>query len=42
MRVVPIKEMTNVLSVETKMVDLAAGSWVRMKIGKYKGDPAKV
>ncbi|KAJ8642734.1 hypothetical protein MRB53_004482 [Persea americana] len=41
-RVVPIKEMTNVLSVETKMVDLAAGSWVRLKIGKYKGDPAKV
>ncbi|XXG45118.1 hypothetical protein AAC387_Pa02g0285 [Persea americana] len=41
-RVVPIKEMTNVLSVETKMVDLAAGSWVRMKIGKYKGDPARV
>ncbi|RWR72087.1 Transcription elongation factor Spt5 [Cinnamomum micranthum f. kanehirae] len=41
-RVVPIKEMTDVLSVERKMVDLAAGSWVRMKIGKYKGYLAKV
>ncbi|XXG54874.1 hypothetical protein AAC387_Pa03g2645 [Persea americana] len=39
---VPIKEMTHVLSVESKSVDLAADTWVRMKIGNYKGDLAKV
>lgn len=39
---VPIKEMTDVLSVESKSVDLARDTWVRMKIGIYKGDLAKV
>ncbi|OVA16081.1 Transcription elongation factor Spt5 [Macleaya cordata] len=39
---VPIKEMTDVLSVESKVVDLAEDTWVRMKIGTYKGDLAKV
>ena len=42
MILVPIKEMTHVLSVESKSVDLAADTWVRMKIGNYKGDLAKV
>ncbi|KAK9287823.1 hypothetical protein L1049_016265 [Liquidambar formosana] len=37
---VPIREMTDVLSVESKAIDLA--TWVRMKIGTYKGDLAKV
>ncbi|KAK1308610.1 hypothetical protein QJS10_CPA09g00142 [Acorus calamus] len=41
-RIVPIKEMTDVLSVESKTVDLAPDSWVRMKTGIYKGDLAKV
>ncbi|KAK1281423.1 hypothetical protein QJS04_geneDACA004957 [Acorus gramineus] len=41
-RLVPIKEMTDVLSVESKTVDLAPDSWVRMKTGIYKGDLAKV
>ncbi|KAJ4950709.1 hypothetical protein NE237_027541 [Protea cynaroides] len=39
---VPIKEMTDVLSVESKAVDLSRDTWVRMKIGTYKGDLAKV
>ncbi|CAJ2667593.1 transcription elongation factor SPT5 1-like protein [Trifolium pratense] len=39
---VPIREMTDVLSVESKAIDLARGTWVRMKIGTYKGDLAKV
>ncbi|KAI4320600.1 hypothetical protein MLD38_034061 [Melastoma candidum] len=39
---VPIREMTDVLSVESKAVDLSRDTWVRMKIGKYKGDLAKV
>ncbi|KAL7208512.1 hypothetical protein ACSBR1_030284 [Camellia fascicularis] len=39
---VPIKEMTDVLSVESKAIDLSRDTWVRMKIGMYKGDLAKV
>ncbi|RVW85000.1 putative transcription elongation factor SPT5-like 1 [Vitis vinifera] len=39
---VPIREMTDVLSVESKAVDLSRNTWVRMKIGTYKGDLAKV
>ncbi|XP_072952889.1 putative transcription elongation factor SPT5 homolog 1 [Typha angustifolia] len=39
---VPIKEMTDVLSVESKAIDLSRDTWVRMKIGIYKGDLAKV
>lgn len=39
---VPIKEMTDVLSVESKSVELAKDSWVRVKTGIYKGDLAKV
>ncbi|XP_019168250.1 PREDICTED: putative transcription elongation factor SPT5 homolog 1 [Ipomoea nil] len=39
---VPIKEMTGVLCVESKAVDLGRDTWVRMKTGTYKGDLAKV
>ncbi|XP_077214762.1 putative transcription elongation factor SPT5 homolog 1 isoform X2 [Tasmannia lanceolata] len=39
---VPIKEMTDVLSVESKTIDLSRDTWVRIKIGTYKGDLAKV
>ncbi|CAN6239283.1 unnamed protein product [Urochloa humidicola] len=39
---VPIREMADVLSVESKSVDLSVDSWVRMKLGLYKGDLAKV
>ncbi|OEL21483.1 putative transcription elongation factor SPT5-like protein 1 [Dichanthelium oligosanthes] len=39
---VPIREMADVLSVESKSVDLSRDSWVRMKLGLYKGDLAKV
>ncbi|EXB90561.1 Putative transcription elongation factor SPT5-1-like protein [Morus notabilis] len=39
---VPIREMTEVLSVESKAIDLSRDTWVRMKIGTYKGDLAKV
>ncbi|KAL8130574.1 hypothetical protein V2J09_019729 [Rumex salicifolius] len=40
--IVPIKEMTDVLSVESKSTDIARDTWVRMKSGNYKGDLAKV
>jgi transcription elongation factor SPT5 len=39
---VPTKEMTDVLSVTTKSVDLSRDTWVRVKLGIYKGDLAKV
>ncbi|KAF5181007.1 Transcription elongation factor spt5, partial [Thalictrum thalictroides] len=39
---VPLKEMTDVLSVESKAVDVSKNMWVRLKIGIYKGDLAKV
>ncbi|KAE8731825.1 putative transcription elongation factor SPT5-like protein 2 [Hibiscus syriacus] len=39
---VPIREMTDVLSVESKAIDLSRDTWVRMKIGTYKGDLAQV
>ncbi|GMH17129.1 hypothetical protein Nepgr_018970 [Nepenthes gracilis] len=39
---VPIKEMTDVLSVESKAIDVSRDTWVRMKSGTYKGDLAKV
>ncbi|GAV67733.1 Spt5-NGN domain-containing protein/Spt5_N domain-containing protein, partial [Cephalotus follicularis] len=39
---VPIKEMADVLSVESKSVDLSRDTWVRMKIGTHKNDLAKV
>ncbi|PIA56277.1 hypothetical protein AQUCO_00700545v1 [Aquilegia coerulea] len=39
---VPLKEMTDVLSVESKAVDISKNMWVRLKIGTYKGDLAKV
>ncbi|KAG2330161.1 hypothetical protein Bca52824_001341 [Brassica carinata] len=39
---VPIREMTDVLSVESKAIDLSRDTWIRMKIGTYKGDLAKV
>nr|GEV92532.1 putative transcription elongation factor SPT5 homolog 1 [Tanacetum cinerariifolium] len=34
--------MTDVLSVESKSIDISRDTWVRMKIGIYKGDLAKV
>ncbi|KAI3934243.1 hypothetical protein MKW98_009224 [Papaver atlanticum] len=39
---VPIKEMTDVVSAKGKAVDIVKDMWVRMKIGIYKGDIAKV
>lgn len=39
---VPIKEMADVLSVQSKAIELARDTWVRMKSGTYKGDLAKV
>ncbi|KFK42161.1 hypothetical protein AALP_AA2G219200 [Arabis alpina] len=39
---VPVPEMTGVLSVESKSIDLSRDTWVRVKLGTYKGDIAKV
>ncbi|GAB4861006.1 hypothetical protein Ancab_036167 [Ancistrocladus abbreviatus] len=39
---VPIKEMTDVLSLASKAIDLSKDTCVRMKSGTYKGDLAKL
>ncbi|KAI3977968.1 hypothetical protein MKX01_032345 [Papaver californicum] len=39
---VSIKEMTDVVSAKGKAIDIVKDTWVRMKIGIYKGDVAKV
>ncbi|KAL6525045.1 hypothetical protein OROMI_030638 [Orobanche minor] len=39
---VPIKEMTNILSVRSNAIDISRHTWGRVKIGIYKGDLAKV
>ncbi|XP_044952999.1 putative transcription elongation factor SPT5 homolog 1 isoform X2 [Hordeum vulgare subsp. vulgare] len=39
---VPTKEMTDVLSVKSKSADLSRDTWIRLKLGIYKGDLAKV
>ncbi|KAG5526316.1 hypothetical protein RHGRI_032560 [Rhododendron griersonianum] len=39
---VPIKEMTDVVSVKSKSIDLSRDTWVRVKKGDCKGDLAKV
>ncbi|KAJ7951334.1 Transcription elongation factor SPT5 [Quillaja saponaria] len=39
---VPIAEMTNVLSIKSKAVNLSKDTWVRIKSGIYKGDLAQV
>ncbi|KAJ4761009.1 Transcription elongation factor SPT5 [Rhynchospora pubera] len=40
--IVPIGEMTTVVSVEGKILDIARGSWVSMRRTDYKGDLAQV
>ncbi|MCL7043832.1 hypothetical protein MKW94_024763 [Papaver nudicaule] len=40
-RLVPIKEMTAVVSPKGKATDIVKDMWVRMKVGIYKGDIAK-
>lgn len=39
---VPIREVVDVLSVQSKSTDISINTWVRMKLGAYKGDLAKV
>ncbi|KAI8970859.1 hypothetical protein BDB01DRAFT_900886 [Pilobolus umbonatus] len=39
---VPIKDMVDSISVQKKEIDIAAGSWVRLKRGTYAGDLAQV
>ncbi|RZC73139.1 hypothetical protein C5167_048621 [Papaver somniferum] len=39
---VPIKEMTDVVSAKGKALDIVKDMWVRIKVGIYKGDLAKV
>eukprot|EP00271_Cylindrocystis_brebissonii_P022165 TRINITY_DN8372_c1_g1_i1.p1 TRINITY_DN8372_c1_g1~~TRINITY_DN8372_c1_g1_i1.p1 ORF type:complete len:907 (-),score=231.98 TRINITY_DN8372_c1_g1_i1:513-3233(-) len=41
-KLVDIKEMSEVLTVEKKAADLEVNAWVRIKIGLYKGDLAQV
>ncbi|MCL7031569.1 hypothetical protein MKW94_025758 [Papaver nudicaule] len=41
-RLVPIKEMTDVVSAKGKAIDIVKDMWVRMKAGIYKGDIARV
>ncbi|KAK1404034.1 Transcription elongation factor SPT5 [Heracleum sosnowskyi] len=42
MLLVPIKEMTDVLSAKSKPIEISEGAWVRIKSGTYKRDLAKV
>ncbi|KAK5833071.1 hypothetical protein PVK06_016883 [Gossypium arboreum] len=39
---IPTREMTDVLSAESKAIDLSRDTWVRMKVGTYKGDLAQL
>lgn len=39
---VPLKEMSNVLTVRSQEVNISRGDWVRLKRSTYKGDLAKV
>ncbi|MCL7033783.1 hypothetical protein MKW94_014193 [Papaver nudicaule] len=41
-RLVPITEMTDVVSAKGKATDIVKDMWVRMKVGIYKGDIARV
>ena len=41
-KLVPIKEMTDVLTVTRKPINLEKNSWVRVKRGVYRGDIAQV
>jgi len=41
-KIIPIKEMPDVLNVLTKTVSLQKGDWVRIKRGVYRGDIAQV
>ncbi len=41
-RLVPIKEMVDVLNVTKKHISLKRGDWARIKRGIYKGDIAQV
>ncbi|MCL7030210.1 hypothetical protein MKW94_009696 [Papaver nudicaule] len=41
-RLVPITEMTDVVSAKGKATDIVKNMWVRMKVGIYKGDIARV
>ncbi|PHT51117.1 hypothetical protein CQW23_10864 [Capsicum baccatum] len=42
MVMVPIKEMSDVLTVKKREREFSNGSWVRMKRGTYKGDLAQI
>ena len=39
---VPLKEMSNVLTVRSQEVNISRGDWVRLRRSTYKGDLAKV
>lgn len=39
---VPIEEMSSLLKLKKKIVEIVPGSWVRIKRGKYQGDLAQV
>lgn len=42
MTLVPIKEMTDVLTIRGKESEIKPGSWARVKRGKYAGDLCQV
>jgi transcription elongation factor SPT5 len=41
-RLVPVNEMVDCLTIKVKTTELKVGSWVRMKRGKYAGDLGQV
>ena len=42
LKLVPIKEMVDVMTVSKKSVSLQRGDWVRIKRGVYRGDVAQI
>jgi transcription elongation factor SPT5 len=42
LRLVPVNEMVDCLTIKVKSSDLKVGAWVRMKRGKYAGDLGQV
>lgn len=42
LKLVPIREMVEVLTVTNKSISLQKGDWVRAKRGIYRGDIAQV
>eukprot|EP01132_Coremiostelium_polycephalum_P000515 gene515-650_t len=41
-QLIPLKDIIEVLSTSKKSIDLKKGTWIRVKLGKYKGDIGQI